>query len=36
MQASGGSNASQQIAAWVAGNFAATTVGDSTVYDLNQ
>jgi 4-amino-4-deoxy-L-arabinose transferase-like glycosyltransferase len=35
MQASGGSNASQEIAAWVTANFTATTVGGATVYDLS-
>jgi 4-amino-4-deoxy-L-arabinose transferase-like glycosyltransferase len=33
-QSNGGSNSSQQIAAWVAANFTATTVGNTTVYDL--
>jgi 4-amino-4-deoxy-L-arabinose transferase-like glycosyltransferase len=35
MQSSGGSNASQEIASWVAANFTATTVGGATVYDLS-
>jgi hypothetical protein len=30
-----GSNAAQQIAAWVAANYTATTVGSQTVYDLS-
>jgi 4-amino-4-deoxy-L-arabinose transferase-like glycosyltransferase len=34
LQASGGSNSSQEIASWVAANFSATTVGGATVYDL--
>jgi len=34
MQASSGSNASQEIASWVAANYPATTVGSTTVYDL--
>ena len=33
---SGGSNASAQIAAWVAENFPARTVGTTTVYDLTR
>jgi ABC-type transport system involved in cytochrome c biogenesis permease subunit len=33
---SSGSNASSQIASWVAKNFTPKTVGDSTVYDLSQ
>ena len=33
-QANGGSNASSRIAAWVAQNFTARTVGGVTVYDL--
>ena len=33
-QSSGGSNASSQIAAWVAANFTAKTVGGVTLYDL--
>jgi len=33
---SGGSNASAQIAAWVASTFAAQTIGNTTVYDLSQ
>ncbi len=33
-QAGGGSSSSGQIAAWVAANYTATTVGGSTVYDL--
>ncbi|GAB3594829.1 hypothetical protein GCM10027446_19230 [Angustibacter peucedani] len=32
---SGGSSASSEIAAWVAANFTATTVGGTTVYDLS-
>ncbi|MCW5953967.1 MAG: hypothetical protein KIT69_17085, partial [Propionibacteriaceae bacterium] len=32
----GGSDAAKQIAAWVAENFTATTVGGTTVYDLTQ
>jgi hypothetical protein len=35
MQSSGGSNAPQEIASWVAANFSATTVGGATVYDLS-
>jgi 4-amino-4-deoxy-L-arabinose transferase-like glycosyltransferase len=35
MQSSGGSNAPQEIASWVAANFTATTVGGATVYDLS-
>jgi hypothetical protein len=31
----GGSDAAQQIAAWVAANYTATTVGGVTVYDLS-
>ena len=31
---SGGSNYSSQIAEWVAANFTATTVGNTTIYDL--
>ena len=31
---SGGSNDSSQIAQWVADNFTAKTVGNTTVYDL--
>ncbi len=31
-----GSNTGAQIAAWVAQNFTATTVGGTTVYDLTQ
>jgi 4-amino-4-deoxy-L-arabinose transferase-like glycosyltransferase len=34
MRGDSGSNASQEIAAWVADNFTATTVGGTTVYDL--
>jgi hypothetical protein len=34
MRANGGSNASQQIAEWVAANFTATTDDGTTVYDL--
>jgi hypothetical protein len=30
----GGSDAARQIAAWVAANFGATSVGGATVYDL--
>ena len=30
----GGSDSAQQISAWVAANFQATTVGGTTVYDL--
>jgi hypothetical protein len=30
----GGSDAAQQISAWVAENFTATSVGGGTVYDL--
>jgi hypothetical protein len=30
----GGSDAAQQISAWVAENFTATSVGGATVYDL--
>ena len=30
----GGSEAASEIAAWVSENFAATTVGSTTVYDL--
>ena len=30
----GGSNAAAEIAAWVAANFTATTIGGTTVYDL--
>jgi 4-amino-4-deoxy-L-arabinose transferase-like glycosyltransferase len=33
---SGGSNDSSQIATWVAANFTAQTVGNTTVYDLSQ
>jgi len=33
-QANGGSREAQQIAAWVARTFTATTVGGVTVYDL--
>ena len=32
----GGSAAAQEIAAWVAANYTATTVGTTTVYDLGQ
>ena len=34
-QSSSGSNAAEQIAAWVSGRFTATTVGTLTVYDLS-
>ncbi|GLY24344.1 glycosyltransferase family 39 protein [Micromonospora sp. NBRC 101691] len=34
-RANGGSNASAEIAAWVAGNFASQTVDGTTVYDLS-
>jgi 4-amino-4-deoxy-L-arabinose transferase-like glycosyltransferase len=34
MQASGGSSAPQEIATWVAANYTATSVGSTTVYDL--
>jgi 4-amino-4-deoxy-L-arabinose transferase-like glycosyltransferase len=34
MRSNGGSNASAEIAEWVAGTFTATTVGGVTVYDL--
>jgi hypothetical protein len=33
-RADGGSGASQEIATWVAGHYAAKTVGGVTVYDL--
>ena len=33
-RANGGSSATSEIAAWVADNFTATTVGGVTVYDL--
>ena len=36
MAADSGSDASQEIAAWVTENFAATTVDDATVYDLSR
>jgi len=32
---SGGSNAAQEISTWVAANYAATTIGSTTVYDLS-
>lgn len=32
----GGSEAAREVAAWVAENFTATTVGGTTVYDLTQ
>jgi 4-amino-4-deoxy-L-arabinose transferase-like glycosyltransferase len=35
-QANGGSQASQQIAAWVQANFTATTIGGQSVYDLTK
>ncbi|MCR1162486.1 glycosyltransferase family 39 protein [Paenarthrobacter sp. UW852] len=34
MQGNGGSDASSEIAAWVAANYQATTIGGATVYDL--
>ncbi|MGN9907155.1 ArnT family glycosyltransferase [Phytohabitans sp. LJ34] len=34
-RSNGGSSASQEIAAWVADNFTATTVGGTTLYDLS-
>jgi 4-amino-4-deoxy-L-arabinose transferase-like glycosyltransferase len=34
MNSMGGSNASSQIASWVASNFTAKTIGGTTVYDL--
>jgi hypothetical protein len=34
MQSQTGSDAAQQIAAWVAENYSATTVDGTTVYDL--
>jgi 4-amino-4-deoxy-L-arabinose transferase-like glycosyltransferase len=34
-RSTGGSNDAQQIAAWVAANYTATTVGGTTVYDLS-
>jgi len=33
-QANGGSTVPREIAAWVAANYTATTVGGTTVYDL--
>jgi hypothetical protein len=35
MRSSGGSEAAQEIAAWVQSNFTASTVGGTTVYDLS-
>ncbi|BCJ69921.1 hypothetical protein Prubr_69420 [Polymorphospora rubra] len=35
-RANGGSQAAQEIAAWVAENFTARTVGGTTVYDLTE
>jgi hypothetical protein len=35
-QANGGSQAAQQIAAWVQSTFTATTIGGQTVYDLTK
>jgi hypothetical protein len=34
-RSNGGSNASSEIASWVAANYTATTVGGVTVYDLS-
>ena len=36
MRRDSGSNTSQEIAAWVAANFEAQTVGGVTLYDLTQ
>jgi 4-amino-4-deoxy-L-arabinose transferase-like glycosyltransferase len=36
MRSQGGSNASSEIASWVAANFPAQTIGGTTMYDLTQ